>query len=122
LLTAGPPEAQDRFGVEYLRDRRVRFWFTSPRLDNELVGPIHQIRPGRPMRLDVNYDTSLGKLDVELDGDDVLGAYPLVGGAVTVAGTPAAAGVLDFSGDAHVRPTSQRFCAEIAPGAARGRS
>jgi hypothetical protein len=121
LLTAGPPEAQDKFGVEYLRGRRVRFWFTSPRLDDELVGPIHQIRPGRPMRLDVNYDTSLGKLDVELDGDDVLGAYPLVGGAVTVAGTPAAAGVLDFSGDAHVRPTSRRFCAEVAPGAARGR-
>jgi hypothetical protein len=122
LLTAGPPDAQDRFGVEYLRDRRARFWFTSPRLDDELVGPIHQIRPGRPMRLDVNYDTSLGKLDVELDGDDVLGAYPLVGGTVTVAGTPGAAGVLDFSGDAHVRATSRRFCVEIAPGAARGGS
>jgi hypothetical protein len=120
LLTAGPPGAQDRLGVEYLRGRRVRFWFTSPRLDNELVGGIHKIRPGHATRLDINYDTALGKLDVALDGDDVLGAYPLVGGAVTVAGTPDAAGVLDFS-DAHLRPTSRRFCAEIAPDAARGR-
>jgi hypothetical protein len=122
LLTAGPPEAQDKFGVEYLRDRRVRFWFTSPRLGNELFGPIHGIRPGHPMRLDVDYDTALGKLDVTLDGDDVLGAYPLTGGAVTVAGTPAAAGVLDFSGVAHLRPTSPTFCARIAPGAAAGRT
>jgi hypothetical protein len=120
LLTAGPPDAQDTLGVEYLRDRRVRFWFTSPTLGDELTGPIHRIRPGHTTRLDINYDTALGKLDVALDGDDVLGAYPLVGGAVTVAGTPGAARVLDFSGDARLRPTPRRFCAEIAPEAARG--
>jgi hypothetical protein len=122
LLTAGPPGAQDHLGVEYLRGRRVRFWFTSARLGNELVGPIHGIRPEHPMRLDVDYDTALGKVGVTLDGDDVLVGYPLAGGAVTVAGTPGAARVLDFSGDARLRPTSRRFCAEIAPEVARGRS
>jgi hypothetical protein len=121
LLTAGPPGAQDHLGVEYLVGRRVRFWFTSSRRDDELVGTSHPIRPGHRMRLDVDRDTARGRVDVALDGDDVLIAYPLVTGAVTVAGTPGAAGVLDFSGDAHLRPTSRRFCAKIAPAAARGR-
>ena len=121
LLTAGPPGAQEYLGVEYLHDRRVRFWFTSPRRDDELVGTSHQIRPGHRMRLVVDRDTARGRLDVALDGDDVLTAYPLVGGAVTVAGAAGGAGVLDFSGNAHLRATSRRFCAEIAPEAARGR-
>jgi hypothetical protein len=113
LLIAGDPGAEERLGVEYLRDRRVRFWFTSPRLDRELVGPVHQIRPGRPARLEVTHDTALGRLDVELDGDDVLVAYPLEPGPVTVAGEPGAAGAIDFTGDARLGPSTHPFCTRI---------
>ncbi|HMF03676.1 MAG TPA: hypothetical protein VKH17_02595 [Acidimicrobiia bacterium] len=113
LLTAGDPGAEERLGVEYLRDRRVRFWFTSPRLERELVGPTREIRPGRPVRLDVTRDTALGRLDVELDGDDVLVAYPLEPGPVTVAGEPGAAAAIDFSGDVRLGGTSHRFCTRI---------
>ncbi len=120
LLIAGEPGAQDRLGVEYLRDRRVRFWFTSPQLDRELVGPSHATRPGQPVRLDVTHDTALGKLDVELDGDDVLVAYPLEQGPVTVAGTAGAAEAVDFSGDVRFERTPRNFCAEITGREKRG--
>ncbi|HMG27962.1 MAG TPA: hypothetical protein VKH36_14250 [Acidimicrobiia bacterium] len=113
LLVAGEPGSEERLGVEYLRDRRVRFWFTSPRLERELVGPIREIRPGRPVPLEITRDTALGRLDVELDGDDVLVAYPLEPGPVTVPGGPSAEGALDFSGDVRLGHTSRRFCTRI---------
>jgi hypothetical protein len=63
--------------------------------------------------LEVTRDTALGRLDAELDGDDVLVAYPLQPGPVTVAGEPGAAGAIDFSGDARLAPTTHRFCTRI---------
>lgn len=113
LLAAGPPGAQDRLGVEYLREDRVRFWFDSPRLEREILREPHEIDPGHVTDLEIVYDAALERLGVTLDGQSVLGAVTgLAPGPIAVVGADPGDG-LDFSGRARLRAVTPDFCRDL---------
>ncbi len=115
LLTLGSGEQRDRVLVEYRGDDRVVFALDASAEGGQTFrsDPV-DIEPGRSYLLDVVVDSIVGRFDLAIDGDQVLGfTFPIITGPVVIAGSEGADGPDDFGGTVEHVPAPASLCRDL---------